>query len=129
MPAKFSMISCPVYRHAVAHVRQAPPGLLEQQAGDAGAGVLAAKGAGAVVGKLRMLTRRAGGVGSGGLTVLAAVLAGIGGSGSGSAVCVKHWTRRQAQVAVSQRLLLHMRKVVQVMPGGDLQNVRGGPQT
>jgi hypothetical protein len=112
------MICCPVYRHAGAHVRQAPPGLLEQQAGDAGA----------VVGKLRMLTRRAGGVG-GGLTVLAAVLAGIGGSGSGSAVCVKHWTRPQAQVAVSQRLLLHMRKVVQVMPGGDLQHVRGGPQT
>ena len=117
-----------MYRHAVAHVRQAPPGLLEQQAGDAGARVLAAKGVGAVVGKLRMLTRRAGGVG-GGLTALAAVLAGIGGSGSGSAVCVKHWTRPQAQVAVSQRLLLHMRKVVQVMPGGDLQNVRGGPQT
>jgi hypothetical protein len=59
-------------------------------------------------GKLRMLTRGVGGVG-GGLTVLAAVLAGIGGSSSGSAVCVKHWTRPQAQVAVSQRLLLHMR--------------------
>jgi hypothetical protein len=90
--------------------------------------VLAAEGAAAVFGKLGMLTRRAGGVG-GGLTVLAAVLARIGGRGSGSAVCVKHWTRPQAPVAVSQRLLLQMRKVVQVMPGGDLQNVRGGPQT
>jgi hypothetical protein len=31
------------------------------------------------------------------------------------------------QVAVSRRLLLHARKVVQVMPGGDLQNIRRGP--
>jgi hypothetical protein len=73
-----------------------------------------------------MLTRCAGGVGSG-LAVLAAVLARIGGSGSNSAMRVKHWTRPQVQVAVSRRLLLHMRKVVQVMPDGDLQDVRGGP--
>jgi hypothetical protein len=86
------------------------------------------KGAGAAFGKLRMLTRRAGDV-DGGLTVLAAVLARTGGSGSGSAVCVKHWTRPQAQGAVSQRLLLQVRKVVQVMPGGDLQDVCGGPRT
>lgn len=61
-------------------VRQAPLGLLEQRAGNAGAGVLAAERAAAVFGKLGMLTRRAGGVG-GGLTVLAAVLARIGGRG------------------------------------------------
>lgn len=109
-------------------MRQAPLGLLEQRAGNACAGVLAAEGAAAVSGKLDMLTRRAGDVG-GGLTVLAAVLARIGGRGPGSAVCVKHWTWPQAPVAVSQRLLLQMRKVVQVMPGGDLQIVRGGPQT
>src|SRR5690348_17541847 len=79
--------------------------------------------AAAVFSKLGMLTRRAEGVG-GGLTVLAAILARIGGRGSGSVLCVKHWTRPQAPVAVSQRLLLQMRKLVQVMPGGDLQNVR-----
>jgi len=44
-----------------------------------------------------------------------------------SARCVTDWTWPQVQVAVSRRLLLHVRKVVQVMPDGDLQNVRGGP--
>jgi hypothetical protein len=44
-----------------------------------------------------------------------------------SAWCVTDWTWPQVQVAVSRRLLLQVRKVVQVMPDGDLQNVRGGP--
>lgn len=40
---------------------------------------------------------------------------------------VTNWTWPQLQVVVSRRLLLHARKVVQVMPDGDLQDVRGGP--
>ena len=43
-----------------------------------------------------------------------------------SARCVTDSTWPQAQVAVSRRLLLHVRKV-QVMPDGDLQDICGGP--
>jgi hypothetical protein len=45
-----------------------------------------------------------------------------------SARRVTNWTWPRVQVAVSRRLLLHARKVVQVMPGGDLQNIRRGPE-
>jgi hypothetical protein len=45
-----------------------------------------------------------------------------------SARYVTNWTWPQVQVVVSRRLLLHARKLVQVMPDSDLQDIRRGPQ-
>jgi len=44
-----------------------------------------------------------------------------------SAGCVTDWAWPQVQAAVSRRLLPHVRKVIKVMPDGDLQYIRGGP--
>jgi hypothetical protein len=44
-----------------------------------------------------------------------------------SARCVTDWIWPQVQVELSPRLSLQLRKAIQVMPDGELQNVRGGP--